>query len=174
MNTRQRGFTLFELAVVIVIVVLLIYAALPRLSAALRDARETAVRMNARALQEGVMRAKAVELIDGLGGAVYNLPNFGDGTLDMSAAGFPSGSSRSPGDRLSGRHCAEIWSAVLEPNPGDPRGATESDFVPTVRITSRGPVCIYAYRYGGMSIGYDPATGAVWADAQFKGFGLFE
>ncbi|GEM_PF-655112 len=170
-SRRQFGFSLFELVVVIVIIVLLIYAALPGLTEAMRQAHETAVRLNARALQEGVMRARAIQMVDGLSGQVYDLPRFGDGTLDLSAGGFPAGTNRTPGDQLTGQHCAEIWRAVLEPNPGDPRGEPGGDFDATLRAGGKNPVCIYSYKHGGaMTIGYDPATGEVWADAKFKGF----
>jgi prepilin-type N-terminal cleavage/methylation domain-containing protein len=171
---RQRGFSLLELVVVIILIALVVYAGLPALMGTIRQAHETAVRMNARALQEGVKRAKAMQMLDGLEGQVYDLPHFGDGTLDLSPAGFPAGTSRRRGDHLTARNCAEIWSAVLEPNPGDTRDAAGGDFDASLDTTGKTPICVYSYTHGGaMTISYDPATGSVWADAHFKRAGVF-
>lgn len=168
---QQRGFTLLELIVVIVIVVLVIYVGLPNFAKALRDTHETAVALNARALRDAVQNTKALALLSGVNGAVYNLRRSNNGNLDLSPAGFPSGTSRQPGDALTAQHCTEIWLAILEPNLEQSPNATLSSFTATVSQTGKTAVCDYIYTHGGdMHIRYDPNTGAVTADAHFKGF----
>lgn len=171
---RQKGFSLIELVVVIAIIVLVIYAGLPHFEDTLKQAHATAVKLGARALHDGVERAKAIQMLDGLAGSVYNLPRFGDGTLDLSPGGFPAGTTRKPGDRLHVENCNEIWNAVLDANPEDKSGDIGANYRATLATsavkTSKNPICVYSYVHGGkMSISYDPATGKVWADAQFKG-----
>ena len=172
-ETRQRGFSLFELVVVICVVALVIAAGLPHFEATLKQAHETAVKLSARALYDGIRRAQAMEMLDGLSGQTYDLPRFGDGTLDLSPNGFPAGTSRRPGDRLSARNCAEIWRAVLEPNPEEANDKGLGNFRATLDSSGKSAICVYSYEHGGnMRISYDPATGKVWADAHFKGSAL--
>ncbi|HEY3699743.1 MAG TPA: prepilin-type N-terminal cleavage/methylation domain-containing protein [Spongiibacteraceae bacterium] len=168
-STTQHGFSLIELIVVICIVVLVIYAGLPHFTDTLKQAHEMAVKLGARALQDGVMRAQAIQMLDGVSGSTYNLPRFGDGTLDLSPGGFPAGTSRKPGDRLSTQNCVEIWTAVLDPNPEDKTGSIAGNYHAAIDASGKNAVCVYSYVHGGkMSIRYDPSTGKVSADAQFK------
>lgn len=169
-STRQNGFSLFELVVVICIIVLVIFVALPRFENTLKQAHETAVKLGARALRDGIERAQAIRMLDGLSGSVYDLPRFGDGTLDLSPGGFPAGTSRQSGDRLRAENCAEIWNAVLDANPEDKAGNIGFNYRAELDTTGKNPICVYSYLHGGkMRISYDPATGKVWADVQFKG-----
>ena len=170
----QRGFSLFELIVVICIVAIVISQILPRFEGTLKQAHEAAVKLGARALRDGIERAQAIAMLDGLSGRVYDLPRFGDGTLDLSAGGFPAGTSRKPGDRLRVENCVEIWGAVLDTNPEDRAGNVAANYRASLATLTtkagKNPICVYSYVHGGkMSISYDPATGKVWADAQFKG-----
>lgn len=166
----QHGFSLIELIVVICIVVLVLWQILPRFEDNLKQAHETAVALGARALRDGVERAQAVQMLNGLSGRTYDLPRFGDGKLDLSSGGFPTGTSRKPGDRLRVEHCAEIWAALLESNPTELRKNTEQNYQFRLDSSGKNPICVYSYVHGGnMSISYDPATGKVWADTQFKG-----
>lgn len=170
MANEQSGFSLIELIVVICIVVLVIYAGLPHFEDTLKQSHEMAVKLGARALQDGVMRAKAIQMLDGINGSTYNLPRFGDGTLDLSPGGFPAGTSRKPGDRLSTQNCVEIWTAVLDANPEDTAGSIGGNYHAALDTSGKNAECVYSYVHGGkMSIRYDPATGKVRADAQFKG-----
>ncbi|MFT3928988.1 MAG: prepilin-type N-terminal cleavage/methylation domain-containing protein [Spongiibacteraceae bacterium] len=179
---KQYGFSLIELVVVICIFAVTMSLILPYAEKNLKQAHETAVQLGARALHDGVERAKAIQMLNGLSGKTYNLQRFGDGTLDLSAGGFPAGTSRKPGDRLIEKHCAEIWGAVLDANPAanSTGNSTESenDSTRNYRVslgnsgakTGNSAICVYSYVHGGsMSISYDPATGKVWADTQFKG-----
>lgn len=166
----HSGFSLIELIVVICIIVLVIFAGLPHFEGTLKQAHEIAVKLGARALKDGIERAKAIQMLEGLSGKTYNLSRFGDGTLDLSPGGFPAGTTRKSGDRLSAQHCAEIWHAVLDPNPENNGNKALENYRATLGTTGKNPICVYSYSHGGnMSISYDPATGKVWADAQFKG-----
>lgn len=176
MRTRtQQGFSLIELIVVICIVVLVLWQILPRVEENLKQAHETAVKLGARALRDGVERARALQILDGLSGATYNLPRFGDGKLDLSPGGFPAGITRKPGDRLRVENCDEIWAALLEPDVAEIGRNTERNYRSTLDSTGKNAICVYSYVHGGnMSISYDPATGKVWADTQFKGSAFAE
>ena len=170
MHRQQRGFSLIELIVVVGVIVLVIYAGLPHFADALKQTHETAVELSARALRDGVMNAKAMQMLDGLSGSTYNLPRYADNTVDLSPAGFPSGTSRKPGDKLNEKNCEEIWRAVLDPNPDDTQHSVDGNFRAALDTTGKTAVCSYIYLHGGdMSIHYDPNTGKVWADAKFKG-----
>lgn len=175
---KQYGFSLIELVVVICIIAVLLWQILPYAEKNLKQTHETAVQLGARALHDGVERAKAIQMLNGLSGKTYNLARFGDGTLDLSAGGFPAGTSRKPGDRLSEKHCGEIWDALLDANPIADPTKNGSDGTENYRVslgvsgsnTGKSVICVYSYVHGGgMSISYDPATGTVWADTQFKG-----
>jgi prepilin-type N-terminal cleavage/methylation domain-containing protein len=158
----QQGFTLVELAVVIAVVVLVIYAGLPHFEKALHEARSTAVSLNGRALLDGARAAQMMAMVDGKSGEIYNLPRFGDGKVDLSAEGFPSGTSRKPGDHLTAQHCREIWQAVTLPNPEQQGSAAIEQFSAEVLKTGKKAICRYAYlRDDQMAITYDPASGAV-------------
>lgn len=166
----QRGFSLIELIVVICIVVLVVWQLLPRVESNLKQAHETAVKLGARALRDGLERARAIQILDGVSGRTYNLPRFDDGKLDLSSGGFPAGLSRKPGDKLRAEHCQEIWNALLEPNIEQIGRNTEPNYRATLEVSGKNAICVYSYVHGGkMNISYDPATGKVWADAQFKG-----
>lgn len=170
MRVTQRGFTLFELIVVICVVMLVIYVGLPRFEKTLQASHKLAVTLGARALRDGVERARAIQMLDGLSGSTYNLPRFGDGTLDLSTAGYPAGTTRQPGDRLRAENCAEIWNALLESNPDDSHKTADINYRVGIDTHGKTPVCVYSYVHGGaMSISYDPMSGKVWADTQFKG-----
>ena len=158
----QQGFTLVELAVVIAVVVLLIYAALPHFEKALRAARSTAVSLNGRALLDGTRAAQMMAMVEDKRGEVYNLPRFGDGRVDLSTAGFPAGSSRKPGDHLTAQHCREIWQAATMPNPEQQGPAATDQFSAELLKTGKKAICRYAYlRDDQMSITYDPASGEI-------------
>jgi prepilin-type N-terminal cleavage/methylation domain-containing protein len=169
----QSGFSLIELIVVICIVVLVIAQILPHFSRTLKYTHEMAVKLGARALQDGVTRAKALQMLDGLSGYTYDLPRFGDGTLDLYPGGFPAGTTRKPGDRLRVQNCTEVWNAVLDLSPENTTGDISSSYRAELDTTGKKAVCAYIYTHGGnMSIHYDPLTGKVWADTEFKGSGF--
>ena len=169
-RTMQKGFSLIELIVVICIVVLVLWQLLPRVEKNLVQAHETAVSLGARALRDGIERSQAIRMLDGLSGRTYNLPRFGDDKLDLSPGGFPAGTSRKPGDKLSAQHCEEIWNALLDSNGAEIGKSTEPNYRFTLALSGKNAICVYSYVHGGnMSISYDPATGKVWADARFKG-----
>lgn len=161
-RASAQGFSLIELAVVIAVVVLVMYAGLPHFEKILHEARATAVTLNGRALLDGTRAAQMVAMVEGRHGEIYNLSRYGDGTVDLSAAGFPAGTSRRPGDHLSAQHCREIWQAVTLPNPDQQGTAAGEQFSAELLKTGKNTICRYAYlRDGVMVITYDPANGEV-------------
>jgi len=167
-RSRQRGFTLLELTVVIIVVALVIYAGMDHFQRTIREANATAVSMNGRALLDGVRAANIMYMTQGVSGVKYNLPRFANGDVDMNARGFPAGTSRQRGDRLTGRHCQEVWRAVTEANPDQLGPRAQDPFSATVAKQGKRSICNYAYRRDDrMYITYDPALGQVkiYADA---------
>lgn len=159
---NQRGFSLIELAVVIAVVVLVIYAGLPHFQKALHEAHATAVSLNGRALLDGTRAAQMMAMVEDKRGATYNLPRFSDGRVDLSDEGFPAGTSRKPGDHLTVQHCREIWQAVTLPNPEQQGPAAAEQFSAELLKTGKKTICRYAYlRDDQMAITYDPASGEV-------------
>jgi hypothetical protein len=163
----EGGFSLFELAVVIVVIALVIYAVVPHFEKTLKAANATAVSLNGRALLDGVRAAKMMRDVQAIPsttyhGAIYDLPRFADGRVDVSAQGFPMGTGRHAGDRFSAKHCAEIWHAVTEPNPEQQGAVAENSFDAELMGLGGNTVCRYSYRRDpSMFITYDPNRGEV-------------
>ena len=86
---RSRGFTLIELVCTIVILGILAGVAAPRALSFTDEANRALVSSHAGAFGSAVYFAHLRWAMDGYGGLIDNLPGFGDGTLDMNAAGYP-------------------------------------------------------------------------------------
>lgn len=159
---KQKGFTLIELVVVIVILGVLAAVALPRFMNATNDAHSAAVKGTGGALAAGVALVRSQWELNKAKGTTgnTNVTSFGDGTVDVSAGGWPIGTSTS-GDAAA---CVEIWKGVLQGSaPSVVATSGTADYVATGTTT-----CTYAYSLDGgstRSIQYDTATGVVTVDA---------
>ena len=171
---RQRGFTLIELVVVIVILGVLAAIALPRFMNATNDAHIAAVKGSGGALAAGVAlvrsqwelnRVKGADALDSDGNPNTNVVGFGAGNVDVNSSGWPIGTTASG----SAAACVEIWQNVLQGSA--PSVATSSASGIDYVATYSAPVCTYSYQLDGRtsglrSIAYDTSTGVVVSNAE--------
>ncbi|MNF27362.1 Type II secretion system protein G precursor [compost metagenome] len=169
---RQKGFTLIELVVVIVILGVLAAVALPRFMNATDDAHTSAVQGTGGALAAGVALVRSQwELNRVKGGATPNLnvAGFGANNVDVNGSGWPLGTT----DANTSAECVEVWNSVLQGSA--PRvaaaAATGIDYVATGTGTA---TCTYTYQLDGRAaasatplrtIVYSTVTGAVTTTA---------
>lgn len=158
---QQKGFTLIELVVVIVILGVLAAVALPRFMDATDDAHRAAVKGTGGALAAGVALVRSQWELNRAKGTTSNtnVDGFGDGTVDANASGWPIGTATS-GDADA---CVEIWKGVLQGSAPSVATSGTVDYVASGTTT-----CTYAYSLDGgstRSIQYDTTTGVVTIDA---------
>lgn len=164
---QQKGFTLIELVVVIVILGVLAAVALPRFMNATEDAHTAAVKGTGGALAAGVAlvrsqwelnRVKGIDpLLDLDSNPNTNVLGFGEGLVDVNDSGWPLGTTTTS--------CSEVWAGILQGSA--PSVAADGDY----SASYAAPVCTYAYRLDGSSpakrsITYNNTTGVVTIDAE--------
>ncbi len=166
---QQKGFTLIELVVVIVILGVLAAVALPRFMNATEDAHSAAVSGTGGALAAGVAlvrsqwelnRVKGVNSLDTDSNPNTNVLGFGEGTVDVNASGWPTGTTDGTAS------CSAVWNGVLQGSAPSVAAAAGNnvDYV----ASASGTVCTYAYQLDGGStrnIQYDSSNGVVTIDA---------
>ncbi|KKJ94065.1 hypothetical protein PK34_19630 [Stutzerimonas stutzeri] len=150
--SRQEGFTMIELVVVIAILGILAAVALPRFMDANKDAHRAAVAGTAGALGASVALVRGqweVNKSKGLGANPQ--VGFGKNNVFVNAEGWPIGLS-------SAVSCTEIWQNVLQAS-APTVAASNAAYVPTFASS----VCTYTYQGDGKNdlIRYDTSTGEV-------------
>lgn len=160
MNSRQTGFTLIELVVVILILGILAATALPRFLNVNKRAHTAAVQGVGGSFGAGVALARSGWLAEGNTGAAKNVGSFGLGDVDFNAAGWPVGTSFASAGAtatVAVGNCVELWNGLMQ-SPPTISAATGSDY----QATFASPVCTYTYQAAtGRSIAYDTSTGNV-------------
>ena len=166
MNQRLQhkaysGFTLIELVVVIAILAILAAFALPRFADMADEAHRSSVEGSGGAMAAAVALARSQWLANGAGGAVLNLPGYGDDTIDTSVDGWPTGvNGNTNPDAMSNTECRDLWIKLLQSSAPSVSTGTGSDYQASIV----GGDCRYTYQRDsfGNYVQYDPNNGEVF------------
>ncbi|MFC5717942.1 prepilin-type N-terminal cleavage/methylation domain-containing protein [Pseudomonas sp. GCM10022188] len=168
---QQKGFTLIELVVVIVILGVLAAVALPRFMNATDDAHTSAVQGTGGALAAGVALVRSQWELNRVKGddatPNVNVTGFGDGLVDVNTRGWPVGTNGDGTDTAPTQgQCVQLWGALLQGSAPSVAAAANSDYQAAVSADG----CTYTYRLDGRTAGqrtiaYNVTTGAVTTTA---------
>ena len=165
---KNRGFTLIELVVVIAILAILAAFALPRFAQLSEQAHQSSIKGTAGALSAGVALAKAQWVTHGHTAQAQDLDGFGDGTVNISANGWPvsSGTETYVGPPngevgMNPDRCVSVWEGLLQANAPVVSDAA-ADNVEYV-ATASGSECEFEYQPDerGSVITYDATEGEI-------------
>ncbi len=117
MKTKNNGFTLIELVIVIIVLGVLAVTALPKFLDIGQDAHDVTAKSTFSAFDSAVKLYHSCWLTNGDSGAVQDLACFGDGKIDSTTTGYPlAASDNSNGTLLTGSYCEEMWTGLLSNN----------------------------------------------------------
>ena len=164
MRTRQSGFTIIELIVVIALLGILSAVALPRFINVTDEAHDAAVEGAGAGFATGLALLKAQVVANGdLGGIdIDNVSGYGDETLDVNTNGYPVSTTGDNGTNPAATaDCVNVWTALFDTNGPSviASGGAASDF----SANWSGGVCTYTYSNQGSGtreIAYTASTGA--------------
>lgn len=165
---NQKGFTLIELVVVMVILGVLAATALPKFMDVGEKSHETAVAATGGAFGTAVAMVKSQFIANGSIAAVTSVQGFGQSDIAANAQGWPE--EPQPGGTTldNAGDCRDLWEALMQ-NP--PKVATSAgtgikyvaSFSGTASTTSA--TCTFTYQEAAnMSIDYQPFNGVVIVD----------
>ena len=156
MRKAQKGFTLIELVIVIVILGILAATALPRFIDLTTDARKAAVAGTAGGFTAGVALAHAKWLADGADPSGVDIDMDGT-TVTVNSRGWPVNTTTA-GTTLA---CDEVWNGVMQnpPSLSTGSGGNEEYYLGTAAAPYD---CRYVYqKEASRYIEYDKDTGDV-------------
>lgn len=166
-RNAQRGFTLIELAVVIVLIGLLAAIAIPRFSKLNIDALAAVNDGTGGAFKAAISLAHNVWLAGGYSGPVDNLDIYGTGSdlMDMNSLGWPAQSwpPFEANPQLNNTaDCISVWQAVLSDASPTVATNTSQDY----RVTYSSNTCTFIMvEESSFSIFYDSSSGEVTIDS---------
>lgn len=164
---KNKGFTLIELVIVIVLIGIIASIALPRFSDLSDEAELAQARGITGNLKAGVKTVKAAFQAAGHTTRVQDLATFGDGTIDTNNIGYPIGTSKGNGNENVGpgnNGCIAVWQGVLESPPSVAVG-NNNEAYRAYRHTSN-QVCSYAYRLNGETTNQNNSTLVIKYDSR--------
>lgn len=158
-KSKQQGFTLIELVVVIAILAILAAFALPRFAQLSEQAHQSSIRATAGALAAGVALAKTQWVSNGFTSAETDVVGFGNDNVDVSDDGWPTSvASDDTGTTMDATKCEEVWLGVLQSNAPTVNGTN-----PEYAISISSGDCVFTYQADsqGSTIAYDADTGEI-------------
>lgn len=139
-NNKNKGFSILEIAIVLVIVALIASTTLPKIQGTLKSDSVSVASM-AGEFDNAVRQARAQWFSNGQSGVV-RIEGFADGQVWSGNRGWPVGySGAEPPTSLSAASCASVWNGIMR--GGDaPRVSTDSEAPWKAQAGSKG-VCQY-------------------------------
>lgn len=151
----QSGFTLVEMVITIVVLGIIAAAGIPRFINISTETLRSTIAGTAASFQEAVILMQATVTAKGLSRPSNNVSGFGDGTVDINTAGFPTDTtSANPvnNNTVTSAKCVNIWNGILQNPPTiTTSAAAYSTAVPQLyRAQATGAginlLCRYTYR----------------------------
>ena len=160
---KQKGFTLIELVIVIVILGILAATAAPKFIDLSDEADEAVFSGIAAAFKGGVKQVHLAWLIRGSGEAIQNFIEISDplalGDLSVNSAGYPADTRGTSLALDSKADCEDVWRAVLDSQDVLVSGDSSSDFEATYNGNND---CTYTYnKQTNLTVDYDSNSGIV-------------
>ena len=164
-HTGARGFTIIEVALTLVIVLVISAFTLPRFVRSEDTSHLDRVQVTANRLQSAIVEVHQLWQSEGTSGSLRNISAYLSGQIDTNANGFPIGIHDN--DRVTdAQDCAHLWLNVL-PNPPSAWHNERPD--PDYAVELNNGVCRYRYRRAaGISIVYQPDNGRVIVDTSIS------
>ena len=133
LNTKQNGFTLIELVIVIVLIGILAATALPRFADLTGDARLAVAQGVAGNFAAAASIAHAQWIADGGTSSVDSVTLEGSTTVYVTDEGWPEtvGTAPTTSGTTTASGCVGLWNGILH-NPPSVATSSGSDFTATV------------------------------------------
>ncbi|MEH6628594.1 MAG: type II secretion system protein [Motiliproteus sp.] len=167
MRTKQSGFTIIELIVVIALLGILSAVALPRFINVTDQAHDAAVEGAGAGFATGVALLKAQVVANGdLGSAADDIQGYGeDEVLDVNINGYAVATNDVNGlTPAAGSDCADVWNALFQSNGPAASDAAPADSGIDYLASVTSGICLYRYQQDlgtTRDINYTASTGNV-------------